>query len=620
MRKALLIIASFAALAVSAQNIRLREDNIDSVLAQLTVKEKATLVVGAGWGSMFEGFRLLGCKGHRLPGAAGESRPIERCGIPSIIFADGPAGVRLMRQQMTAFPTGMALASTRDPELVYAVGQAMGEEARAVGVDVLLLPGMNLIRNPLCGRNYEYYSEDPQLSGQMAAAMIRGVQSVGVGTSAKHFALNNQETNRFHNDVIVDSVTMRDLYLENFRLVIQEAEPWTVMGAYNSINGTPAQSNPYLLTEVLRNDWNFQGAVITDWQGHQKPVQKIAAGTDLLMPGWKSKICDIVCAVKHGKLSEERLNEAAGHVLQLIVRTHTFRGDGGQPYDTIRHENLARKAGAEACVLLKNENNTLPLRKPEKIALLGVHSYNLLCGGTGSGYVNSRHRMSLDSGLVAAGHYLNPEAEQTYRTYSKKRNVLRKVTGMSLVSKYMGQPAYHEMHPHQAWLQSVVDSSDVAVVTIGRQAGEGEDRKLEKGHYYLSDAEFELLRLTAETAHAQGKKMVVVLNVADIIEMASWRDYADAILLVWTPGQEGGLAVADILTGRVQPCGKLPVTIPLHYEDVPSSANFPLRKTGRKNVRQTHYEEQMMIGHFYFDQHPEIEVAYPFGFGLTYEK
>ena len=618
MKKALIIIATLAAITANAQTIQLREDNIDSVLAQLSVKEKATLVVGAGWGSMFEGFHL-GNKGHRLPGAAGESRPIERCGIPSIIFADGPAGVRLMRHQMTAFPTGIALASTRDTQLLFEVGQAMGEEARAVGVDVLLMPGMNLMRNPLCGRNYEYFSEDPQLSGTMAAAIIQGVQSVGVGTSAKHFALNNQETNRFRNDVLVDSMTMHDLYLENFRLAIQPAEPWTVMAAYNSINGTPAQSNRYLLTDVLRNDWNYQGTVITDWQAHRSPVQKIAAGTDLLMPGYNTKIGVIERAVKRGKLTEERLNEAARRVLQLVVKTHTFRGDGGQPYDTLQHEALARKAAAQACVLLKNENHTLPLKSsPETVALLGVHSYHLLCGGTGSGYVNCRHYVSLDSGLVAADFVLNPEAEQTYRQYMKKRNALRKVTGMSIVSKYMGQPAYHEMPPRADWLQNVIDSSDVAIITIGRQAGEGEDRQLHNGDFFLSDAERQLLQMTSQAAHAQGKPLIVVLNVTGVIEVASWRDYADAILLVWMPGQEGGLAVADVLTGAVSPAGKLPVTFPIQYEDVPSADNFPRKKQGKKDVRYTRYAEQIQIGHFFFDAHPEIQVAYPFGFGLTY--
>ena len=279
--------------AAHAQRVSLRADNVDSVLAQMTLREKATLVVGNGWGSLFEGFRIPFCHGHRLPGAAGESRAIERLGIPSIILADGPAGVRLMKHQMTAFPTGISLASTRDTALVRAVGVAMGEEARAVGVDVLLMPGMNLMRNPLCGRNYEYYSEDPDLSGQIAAAMVKGVQSVGVGTSVKHYAMNNQETNRFRTNAIVDSATMHDLYLRNFRIAIDDSKPWTVMASYITVNGTPVMRNKTLLTDILREQWGYEGAVITDWEAHPRSYEKIAAGVDLLTPGMTSRIGEI---------------------------------------------------------------------------------------------------------------------------------------------------------------------------------------------------------------------------------------------------------------------------------------------------------------------------------------
>lgn len=252
----------------------LRADNIDEILSEMTLREKATIVVGAGWGSMFEGYHIPFCRGHRLPGAAGESRAIKRLGVPSIIFSDGPAGLRLMNGQTTAFPVGIALAATRDTDLVRRVGEAIGEEARAMGVDVMLLPGMNLMRNPLCGRNFEYFSEDPALSGQMAAAMVAGVQSKGVGTSVKHYALNNQETNRFHNDAQVDEETMRNLYLENFRIAIQGAHPWTVMASYNRVNGVHAQCNSLLLKQILRDEWGYDGVVITDWQKYIRQKEK----------------------------------------------------------------------------------------------------------------------------------------------------------------------------------------------------------------------------------------------------------------------------------------------------------------------------------------------------------
>lgn len=614
-----LICACAVITAAHAQRVLLRADNVDSVLAQMTLREKATLVVGNGWGSLFEGFRIPFCHGHRLPGAAGESRAIERLGIPSIILADGPAGVRLMKHQMTAFPTGISLASTRDTALIRAVGVAMGEEARAVGVDVLLMPGMNLMRNPLCGRNYEYYSEDPDLSGQIAAAMVKGVQSVGVGTSVKHYAMNNQETNRFRTNAIVDSATMHDLYLRNFRIAIDDSKPWTVMASYITVNGTPVMRNKGLLTDILREQWGYEGAVITDWEAHRRSYEKIAAGVDLLTPGMTSRIGEIYRAVKKGKLSEERLNEAAKRVLELIVKTHTFKQDGGQPYDTLQHEALARRAGAAGCVLLKNEGAALPLRQEKQtVALFGVHSYHLLCGGTGSGYVNCRHRIALDTALIAADYRLHDELAGAYKRYMGKPGTKRRIKGMSIVSKYMGQHSFYEMSADNDMIQRAVHASDVALVTIGRQAGEGADRHLEKGDFYLSDTERELLEQVSAAAHAEGKRMVVVLNIAGVIETASWRDLADAILLVWCPGQEGGFAVADVLTGAVAPTGKLPVTFPVRYEDLPSAANFPLRKLGVKDVKYTVYEEKMNIGHLYFDAHPEVEVAYPYGFGLSY--
>ena len=600
-------------------HLQLSADNIDSVLADMTLYEKTSLLVGAGWGSMFEGLHIPFTHGHRVPGAAGESRAIKRLGIPSIVFSDGPAGLRLKQKGATAFPAAIALASSGDTALVREVGRAIGEEAQAAGVDVMLMPGMNIIRNPLGGRNYEYFSEDVALSSSMASAIVRGVQSAGVGACVKHYALNNQETNRFRNDVQVDSLTMHNIYLENFRRTIEDTKPWCVMASYNSVNGTAVQENTYLLTDVLRGQWGYEGVVLTDWQRHTRPAEKIAAGVDLLMPGMERRINRIYRNVQQGKLSEERLDEAVRCMLQLIVKTHTFRGDGGQAYDTLAHAALARRAGAAGCVLLKNANNTLPLPQEVKnIALLGVHSYRLICGGTGSGFVNSAHRVSLDSGLTAAGYSLDPELRRVYEQYAGTRKAVRKVSGMGIVSKYMGQPSYNEMDIQEEMLRAAIDRADIAIVTVGRQSGEGKDNRLEKGYFYLSDTEQDLLRRTSAMAHEQGKRMVVVLNIANVMEVASWRDWADAILLVWCPGQEGGLAVADVLCGAVPPTGKLPVTFPMRYEDVPSSANFPLVTSGDKDVHYTRYAEGENIGHLYFDKHPEVPVAYAFGFGLTY--
>ena len=608
-------------------NMKLQKDNIEAVLAEMTIREKATIIVGAGWGSLFEGFHLPFCNGHRVPGAAGETRAIERLGIPSIVLADGPAGLRIKQTGATAFPSAVSLASSGDAKLVEEVGKAIGEEARAFGVDVLLGPGMNLMRNPLCGRNFEYYSEDATLSSDMAAAMIRGIQSAGVAATPKHYALNNQETNRFHNNVIIDEKPMRSLYLENFRRAITEAKPWALMASYNSVNGTPVQQNKQLLTDILRGEFGYEGVVLTDWQKHKNPAEKIAAGVDLLMPGSNSNIRSICSAVRSGKLSETRLNEAARRVLELIVKVSASKEQS--TFSSSDHAALSRRAAAAGCVLLKNENNALPISPDvKKVGLMGVHSYNTICGGVGSGFVNCDHRVSLYEAFKSKGCKLNARAEETYTNVLAKKSNLHKPEGLGRFSKYMSEPVYNEFILFsEDSVHNVLELSEAIIVTIGRQAGEGVDVKPEKGSFYLSNHELELVNSVSRRCQVKDKKLIVVLNVAHVIETASWSHLADAILLVWLPGQEAGYAIMDVLTGVVKPAGKLPVTWPVRYEDIPSAANFPAltkdkqpEKTpeGIKDVDFTRYAEGDQIGHYYFDQHPEIPVAFPFGFGLTY--
>ena len=609
------------------------KQNIDAILAEMTLREKATIVVGAGWGSLFEGFNLPFAGSHRVPGAAGETRAIPRLEIPSIILADGPAGVRIKQQGATAFPSAISLASSGDPDLVREVGRAIGEEARALGVSVLLAPGMNLMRNPLCGRNFEYFSEDADLSSRMAAAFIEGVQSAGVGCTAKHFALNNQETNRFHNDVKVDEETLQKLYLENFRKALEASKPWAIMASYNSVNGTPVQTSKHLLTDVLRDQWHYEGVVMSDWQRHGNPAEKIAAGVDLLMPGSCSNIRSICRAVRQGKLSEERLNEAVRRVLTLVAKaTQASQDRSTQTAATLApemksaHAQLARKAGAAGCVVLKNENKTLPLAlETKKPGLMGVASYATVCGGTGSGFVNSDRHVSIAEAFKAIGCKMNGRSQETYEGFMANPKNLRKPKGVGFFSKYMAQPTYNEFRFFsEDTVENVVDYSDVTIITISRQCGEGEDVRLEPGGYYLSSAEEDLLRMCSARCIKQDKRLVVVLNTPHLIDIASWQHQADAILLAWTPGQEAGHAIVDVLTGAHKPSGKLPVTIPVKYEDLPSAANFPTSckgtKTpeGCKDVDFTRYEEGQNIGHYYFDQHPETEVAYKFGFGLTY--
>lgn len=614
MRKPLIVLAVLLG-GLPCLHAQLRVENVDSILSLMTVKEKTTLVMGGGWGSMFEAYHIPFCKGHRVPGAAGESRAIARLGVPSIIFSDGPAGVRVREKGATAFPVGISLASIADTALVREVGQAIGEEARSYGIHVMLMPGMGLVRNPLCGRNYEYFSEDPLWSGRMAAAMVRGVQSAGVGTSIKHYALNNQETNRFHNNVVVDSATMRAVYLENFRVAIEESQPWTVMSSYNQVNGIPVQRHALLLDTILRGEWGYEGVCLTDWTMHSQVARKVAAGTDLLMPGCKGKILRIRRGVKNGTISEERLDEAARRVLMLVAKA-TENASSSAGFDTVAHRALARRAAAAGCVLLRNENQALPLVDAPRVGLFGVHSYSLLAGGTGSGYVNCAYRVALSEGLHAAGIHTDSTLEAEYRQYMRLPSSMLKIKGMSIVSKYMGQPSFNEHGLKWDTIAAVCKRTDVAVITIGRQAGEGGDRTLRKGDWLLTDREKQMIADVSEAYHRAGKRVVVVLNVAGVIEMASWQDQVDAILLAWCPGQEGGHAVSDLLLGKVAPTGKLPVTIPVNWEDLPSSANFPTRKHG-PSVRTTVYKEREHIGARAYET-MSVAPAYPIGFGLTY--
>ena len=618
-------------LTVMAQNITLREDNIEEILSELTLKEKASLVVGAGYRSMLAGF--LGTK-IPVPGAAGMTRPVPRLGIPAIVLSDGPAGVRIEPKRKgskdtffcTGFPVGSLLASTWNTEMVERVGEAIGNEALEYGIDVMLAPGMNIHRNPLCGRNFEYFSEDPLLSGKTAAAYVRGVQSQGVGTSAKHFAANNQETHRFWNDSRVSEDVLRDIYLKNFEIVVREAQPWTIMASYNRLNGIHTQEDRWLLTDILRDEWGYEGLVMTDWTGRRNTAAQILAGCDLMEPGQKSQIRELVKKVKKGELPEEALDICVRRVLELIVRTPTFKGyrPSLKP-DLTAHAQVAREAAEEGIVLLKNEGAALPLADNSRLALFGVGSYQLIPGGTGSGHVHRPYVVSLSEGLSREGVQENETLANLYREHIRK-NRPRK----TLMSDMLGSPASPEMPLERSVAQDAAEASDVAVLTISRQAGEGGDRHLEDD-FLLSSLEKQMIADVCETFHAKGKKVVVVLNVGGVVETASWKDLPDAIVLAWQPGQEGGNALARILKGRVCPSGRLPMTFPVQYFDLPSSANFPYDYAGKasmtggrdkekdvKNVGYTVYEEGMDVGYRYFDKPGTPAVSYPFGFGLSY--
>ena len=530
----------------------------------------------------------------------------------------------------THFPIGTLLASTWDQQLVEKVGEAIGNEVLEYGTDVLLAPALNIHRNPLCGRNFEYYSEDPVVSGKIAAAYVRGVQNNGVGTSVKHFALNNQETNRMANDAHVSQRALREIYLKGFEIVVRESDPWTVMSSYNYLNGIYTSENPELQTAMLRDEWGFRGMVMTDWFGGKDAVAQMVAGNDMLQPGTDKQYEMIVSGVKEGRLDEAVLDRNVKRILEMILRTPRFQGYrfSNKP-DLEAHAAVTRQSATEGMVLLKNENEALPLSAGTKrIALLGCTSYDFIAGGTGSGNVNRAYTVSLLDGLKQAGYELDGELKTAYEQHIAAENERNRPDTTNRFAMFLPRPRPTEMMIPAARLQALAKANDVALITLGRTSGEFLDRK--KADFELTREEKALLNDVCRAFHAAGKKVVVVLNIGGVIETASWKNRPDAILCAWQAGQEGGNSVADVLSGKASPSGKLTMTFPVHFADAASSANFPIdmaanmdisnsgeKKNSLKNVDYTDYEEDIYVGYRYFDTFGK-EVSYPFGYGLSY--
>ena len=638
-----LMIAVLCTLSLSAQP-KLRADNIDEIVKALTLEEKATLLVGGGWGSMTAG-SMTASSETLVSGAAGTTRPIERLGIPVTVVADGPAGLRINPTRpgtdktfyCTGFPVGTVLASTWNMPLVEELTTAMGNEVKEYGVDVLLAPGQNLHRNPLCGRNFEYFSEDPLLSGKTSAAYVRGVQNNGVGVSIKHFAANSQEVNRQQNDSRMNVRALRELYLKGFEIAVREADPWTVMSSYNRLNGTFTQQSRDLLTTILRDEWGFRGIVMTDWGNKEGTVAAVNAGNDLMEPGMDNEIQRIIAGVKEGKISQEQLDTNVRRMLEYIVRTPRFQGYkfSNKP-DLKAHAKLVHEATAEGLVLLEN-NGVLPLKDVKKVALYGTGSYDFIAGGTGSGNVNKAYVRSVAEGFKANGIEVDADIQTWYEQYiTFTKTQLRNNGADNGLGILLGDPVVPEMEISRSFIEKKQAATDFAVLTISRNAGEGDDRKAADGDWTLTGQEREMLQTLADVYHAAGKKVVVVLNIGGVIETASWKHIPDAVLLAWTPGQEGGLAVADVLCGAANPSGKLPMTFPVSYFDIPSSFNFPHNYKGGnsidlmsllgggnqrrrlvKDIDYTDYAEGIWVGYRYFATAGKA-VSYPFGYGLSY--
>ena len=636
------LLATTFAMTTNAQ-VQLRADNIDEVIKAMTLEEKAKLLVG-GANNFFSANAVVGGEADLVAGAAGTSPAIPRLGIPATVLTDGPAGVRIdptrkgtdKTYYATAFPIGSCLASTWNTELVNKVGQAIGNETKEYRCDVILGTGMNLHRNPLCGRNFEYYSEDPLLTGKIAAAYIQGVQSQGAGVSAKHFAINSQETDRTTVDERVSQRAARELYLRGFEIAVRESDPWTVMSSYNQINGQYSMGNRDLLTKILREDWGFKGIVMTDWIGIREglpTITEVQAGNDLMEPGQPAQVNEIIEGVKSGKLDIKDVDRNVRRMLEYIVKTPSFQKyPASNNPDFVAHAAITRQSANEGIVLLKN-NGTLPWKNGsiKTVALFGENSYDFLSGGTGSGCVHPPYVVDMLEGLKNAGIKSSETLTDIYRKYIEFARVkfqAERHPAKWYQNEYFGQQKYPEIGLDPICINKEVNGTDAAIITIGRQAGEGVDRDINT-EFNLNAEERALITDVCNAFHAAGKPVIVIINSGSVIETASWSGYPDAILCAWQPGMEGGNSIADLLTGKVNPSGKLTMTWPIAATDHASTKNFPgqiddyslQQMIGSKRPipghAYTNHEEDIYVGYRYFDTF-DRDVAYPFGFGLSY--
>ena len=619
--------------------------NQEEVMAKLSLEDKAHFVIGVGMAGFSGDDAVIGATKSLVPGAAGTTYPLDSLGIPAVVLADGPAGLRIDATRegdsatyyCTHFPIGTLLASTWNTQLVEEVGQAIGEEVKEYGADVLLAPALNIMRNPLCGRNFEYYSEDPVVAGKTASAYITGVQKNDVGTSIKHFAANNQETNRMNTDAHISQRALREIYLKGFEIAIKESKPWTVMTSYNYINGVYTSESKDLVQTILRDEWGYEGTVMTDWFGGKDGAKQMWAGNDMLQPGKKEQFDSIVAGVKSGKLDEADLDRNVKRILNLVEKSPRFQGyQYSNKPDLEAHAAVTRQSAAEGMVLMKN-NETLPLKESVKnVALYGCTSYDFIAGGTGSGNVNHAYVVSLLDGLKNGGYTVSDELKTAYEKYiadckeARKKEIeelAKKDKQAAMLASFMPGTLPAEKQFTAEELAAQAEASDVALITIGRISGEFLDRKA--ADFNLNASEMKLIQQVCEVYHKAGKQVVVLLNIGGVIETASWKELPDAILCAWQAGQEGGNSVVDVLSGKQSPSGKFTMTWPIKFTDAYSSKNFPIdedpkidmlnqgQKGTKKNVDYTDYEEDIYVGYRYFDSF-EVPVSYPFGFGLSY--
>ena len=648
MKKVMFFALGMAALAVactSADKVTKNTLNQEEVMAKLSLEDKAHFVIGVGMAGFSGDDAVIGATKSLVPGAAGTTYPLDSLGIPAVVLADGPAGLRIDATRegdsatyyCTHFPIGTLLASTWNTQLVEEVGQAIGEEVKEYGADVLLAPALNIMRNPLCGRNFEYYSEDPVIAGKTASAYITGVQKNDVGTSIKHFAANNQETNRMNTDAHISQRALREIYLKGFEIAIKESKPWTVMTSYNYINGVYSSESKDLVTTILRDEWGYEGTVMTDWFGGKDGAKQMWAGNDMLQPGKKEQFDSIVAGVKSGKLDEADLDRNVQRILNLVEKSPRFQGyQYSNKPDLVAHAAVTRQSAAEGMVLMKNAE-ALPFGENIKnVALYGCTSYDFIAGGTGSGNVNHAYVVSLLDGLKNGGYTVSEEMKTAYEQYiadckeARKKEIeemAKKDKQAAMLAGFMPGTLPAEKQFSTDELTAQANVADVAIITIGRISGEFLDRKA--ADFNLNASERLLIQQVCDVYHKAGKQVVVLLNIGGVIETASWKDLPDAILCAWQAGQEGGNSVVDVLSGKQSPSGKFTMTWPVNFTDAYSSRNFPIdedpkidmlnqgQKGNVRNVDYTDYEEDIYVGYRYFDSF-DVPVSYPFGFGLSY--
>lgn len=616
-------------LSLFSQTIPLLTPNsIDEVVAAMTIEEKAQMCCGVG--------TFFRDTGKGIAGAAGGISGMERFGFPETYLADGPSGLRIketrknstLKYPTVSFPSPIALASSWDPETAKLMGASIGDECKEYGVSGILAPALNIIRFPLCGRTAEYLSEDPLLSGRLAGAYVQGVQSAGVGTSVKHFVANNQETARKINDVRISMRALREIYLKGFEIAVKESDPWTVMSAYNKINGVYASENKWLLENVLRGEWGFKGIVLSDWDAGMDGAAQIRAGNDVVEPGYDVQYDAIIAAVKNGTLSVADLDRNVKRILEYVVKTTAYKGCPiSNKIDISAHRAIARKIAAEGMILLKNEA-ALPMKSNAKVAIYGNAGYN-----------KSNSDVSIGRGLAFQNYKIDKGLDVTYKLHLGIDTIAQEAElteGGMIYTMFKSAPDVAELDFSEEQLNEQASVDEYAIIVLGKGAGESTDCK--SSDFVLTESELELIDKVCNSFHKQGKKVTVILDIAIPVETASWKEKPDAIICAWNSGQEKGNAIADVLSGEVNPSGKLTVSFPLKLSDSPAYENFPIDVDynwnwaqhgflGKKrlpkdepvvkNVHYTEYKEGIYVGYRYFDTE-RVPVSYPFGYGLSY--